>query len=481
MYTISRFIAFFLLFSSYASPLEAQVEGGVSGNAAIGEDSSNDGPTATAWAGKVRRTKKKKKKKKKAKQCASNTKYLRSADEICGQTLDAPGWKYVISLPGKKKVVDCGVSNGPTVTGNAILDCSQATIRGTNPDPYSSNYGITVGGSAVLQNCVVSHFTGYGVVLNKTPGDKTVFNTQAHANAWFGFIIEKNYAIEMEARNNNNKLVKIESNNNGYDGVYIEDDNVNTIVSPKLHGNGYNGIDIGGSGTNTLVNIEANNNGGSGVHIRGHGDNTMLSPKAHGNFYSGIDIAGSGTSTLTDVDIKENLLHGINTNGGIVEVHGGVINKNKSGVQVFGGITRTRIKDVVIKKNQDYGVYLYSAGQTSIEGSLISKNMLGGVNIKSATFSKISCSSIQSNGGFGVKIDADTATTIMDTDILKNPVNIQKDDGTNAFLVRVRACNGFTDDVVGFNVTELTSTTCDSTDCGYTCNECQHVVKTCTT
>jgi parallel beta-helix repeat protein len=475
MYTLSRFIAFFLLFSFYASQLEAKVEGGVSGNAAIGEDScSNDGPTATAWAGKVRRTKKK------AKQCASKTKYLTSADEICGQILDAPGWKYVISVPGKKKVVDCGVSNGPTVTGNAILDCSQATIRGTNPDPYSSNYGITVGGSAVVQNCAVSHFTGYGVVLDKTPGDKNVFNTQAHGNAANGFFIEKEVNTT-----NDNKLVNIESNNNGFAGIYIEGGGDNTIVSPKVKGNGYNGIDIRSSGTNTLVSIESNNNGLDGVRIQGNGDNTILSPKVHANGYSGINIAGSGTNKLTDVDIELNQYAGININGGIVEIHEGVINKNsRSGVINWGGTTR--IKDVVIKRHNYYGVYLYSsAGHTYIEGgSLISKNLLGGVRIKSSTFTKSSCSSIQSNdGGFGVQIDADYAV-IMDTDIANNSVNNihQKDAGAaNAIMFRVRACNGFTDDVADFNVTELTSTTCDSTDCGYTCNECQHVVKTCTT
>jgi hypothetical protein len=471
MCIISRFIAFLLLLSSlYASPLEAQVEGGVSGKAAIEEDASNGGPTAAA--GKMRRILKKKKKKKKV--CASKTKYLRSADEICGKTLDAPGWKYIISLPGKKKVVSC-LKSGPTVTGDAILDCSHATILGKNTDIYVTYDGITVGGSAVLQNCAVSKFIGYGVVLDKTPGDKTVFNTRVHDNAYHGFIIEK------EANNNNNKLVNIESNNNGYDGVRIKGDGDTTMVSPKVQGNGHYGIEIGGSGTNTFVNIESNNNGYDGVHIRGDGDNTIVSPKVHGNGYFGIDIGGSGTNKLTDVDIRENIRDGIkSSSSGITEVHGGVIKKNRhSGVMIIGGTTR--IKEVVINNNDQYGVYLPYAGQTSIEGSVISKNILGGVKNGSPTISKISCSSIQSNGGFGVQMGAHTfGTTIMDTDILKNSVaNIEKDDGTIAILVRVRACGGLTDDVIGFNVTELTSTTCDSTGCGYTCTECQHVVKTC--
>jgi hypothetical protein len=185
MCTLSRFIAFLLLLSLYAS---AQVEWSVSGKPAIEEDSSN-GPPAAAAAGKVRRMKKRKdttkvmgkKKGKDPPTCPSKTKYLKTAEEICGKTLDVPGTKYVVSVEGK--VVEC-TGNGPTVTGNAILDCSHATIQGNN-DGF---YGITVGGSAVLQNCVVSNFKYYGVVLDLTPGDKTVINTRAQENGANGFL-----------------------------------------------------------------------------------------------------------------------------------------------------------------------------------------------------------------------------------------------------------------------------------------------------
>jgi hypothetical protein len=467
-------IKFLLCFSLYASPSNAQVEGSISGKAAIEEDSSN-GPTAAAAAGKVRRmAKRKKNKAADPLTCPPQTKYLRTADEICGKTLDATGTKYVVSAPGN--VVDC-MANGPTVTGNAILDCSQATIQGLGKNPAVYNYGITVGGSAVLQNCVVSNFMGNGVVLDTTPGDKTVINTRANYNAYNGFLIER------EANNNTNKLVNIKSNNNGYDGVYIKGNGDNTLVFPKVQGNGYYGVEIGGSGANKLVNVESIKNGYDGVRVgySGNGDNTIVSPKIEGNGYHGVDIAGLGTNKLTDVDIKDNAYGGINSYRGITEVHGGVIKNNGgSGVRIVLS-TSTTIKEVVIKKNEGYGVYLAGVGQTSIiEGSLISKNIQGGVKNKGAAILKISCSSIQSNGefGFGVQMGNNTDTTIMDTDVSNNSVNIQKDGG-NATLVRIRACDGFTDDVIGFNGMELTTTTCDSTDCGLTfCTECQHVVET---
>jgi hypothetical protein len=80
-------------------------------------------------------------------------------------------------------------------------------------------------------------------------------------------------------------------------------------------------------------------------------------------------------------------------------------------------------------------VYLTGVGQTSIEGSLILTNIQGGVKNEGPTISKISCSLIQSNGefGFGVQMGDDTDTTIMDTDVSNNSVNIQKDGG-NAIL-----------------------------------------------
>jgi hypothetical protein len=164
--TLSRLIAFLLLLSLHVSPLEAKT----------------DPPTS----------------------CPSQTEYLRTAEDICGKTLAANGTKYVVSVPGNE--VDCTDhgSHGPTVTGNAILDCSDVTIKG-NLTNLNGGVGITVGGSAVIQNCAVSNFMLYGVVLDKTPGDKTVINTRAQDNGYYGFF------IEVEANNNNNKLVNIES------------------------------------------------------------------------------------------------------------------------------------------------------------------------------------------------------------------------------------------------------------------------------
>jgi hypothetical protein len=88
------------MLSFHVSPLEAQVKGSISGKAAIEEDSS-DGPTAGAGAGKVRRMlgkdamklKDARKLKGKTKSEDPQAKYLRTAEEICGKTLDAPGMK----------------------------------------------------------------------------------------------------------------------------------------------------------------------------------------------------------------------------------------------------------------------------------------------------------------------------------------------------------------------------------------------------
>jgi hypothetical protein len=106
---------------------------------------------------------------------------------------------------------------------------------------------------------------------------------------------------------------------------------------------------------NKLVHIESNNNGNAGVSIKGNGDNTIVSPpKVQGNSGHGFYIQGAGTNKPMDVDIKDNTSNGIFSFGGIAEVHGGVIEKNGfSGAKITGGTTT--IKEVVIKENEKLG------------------------------------------------------------------------------------------------------------------------------
>jgi hypothetical protein len=248
----------------------------------------------------------------------------------------------------------------------------------------------------------------------------------------------------------------------------------------------------------------AKKNGYAGIKVTGDGDNDIISPTSHANLRFGIHVDGAGTNKLTNVDIQDNEYDGIGLFSNITEVHGGVIKNNKgNGVYHSGYRDGTvTIKEVKIEQNEEHGLRLTGdIGQTFIEDSSISKNKLGGVKIVDNHITKITWSSIQSNVGFGVQMDAGTQTTIMDTDVSMNSVNIEKfqtaaatqttiidtevsknsfsaeEDGGKAIFVRVRACDGTstedgTDDVIGFDGAELETTTCDSTDCGFTCTQC---------
>ncbi len=295
-------------------------------------------------------------------------------------------------------------SSSNTLIGNTVLNNGKS-------DNYGYGYGIILSDSSsnMLSNNNASN-NGVGIFLEYS-SNNTLIGNNASLNGYGG-------GIYLE-HSNNNKLRGNNASNNRGGGISLDWANNNTLSGNNASNNRFGGISLSYSSSNTLIGNNASNNR-YGIQISSDkesedGDaeyyctnNTLKNNIMTGNMYN-FELDAHRCSDFQNID-KSNLVDGkpiyyirgasntiydSSTNAGTfycincVNVTLKDLNLTNNGYGVFfSSTTLSKIQNVKVYNNSDYGIYLYYSSNNTLTGNNASNNW-NGIYLYSSSNNKI--------------------------------------------------------------------------------------------